>query len=426
MNPKRIENYVNRLKSISEGAQKPFTEGERSTITIVYDGKGFNLVDECVDDLVDLIETLYIKDNWSAKFSKKYIRDRLKKIVWFSVTSDHEDEEIVAVNFIKLVSAFEEMIDPCIVHFPLFGIRLSSSEFKLGKISIKPFTPSSADHLYDYIKNITEKSPHKEEEKAEILGMFRRQIGKFVNLVMAEFQVVAEPSRATEIARDEIYRAIDLLRFSIPTLYSLEVRPKIGILGEISIGSTESFVISPNKNGFEWTKEMPKPPLEINDTNVKRMKEIGFFEASSILTKESSSISDFESTILQGIHWFADSIAQSREENKVTSLTTCLEVLFTKQKDAPIAQNIAEGVALILSKDPKNRENLDKRTKELYNKRSRISHGGETVVKDEDLGDLIDICGSLLVYMINKHNDFKTKQEFHDYLKKVKYSAPEA
>jgi hypothetical protein len=68
---------------------------------------------------------------------------------------------------------------------------------------------------------------------------------------------------------------------------------------------------------------------------------------------------------------------------------------------SPIGTALAEGVALLLDDTLDARRALKKRMKELYGKRSAVSHGGGKAILDVEYAEMEQAAGALLVTLIS-------------------------
>ena len=145
------------------------------------------------------------------------------------------------------------------------------------------------------------------------------------------------------------------------------------------------------------------------------MEKIGIFKASEILNKPK--YSDFEETILLGIHWFANSLSQKEIENQFLSLMIILEVFLTPGGTEPITKSISESIARILLAGLNKRKALKDDVKKLYKKRSAIVHGRKKDMPSaEDVSQLRAIASDLILWMIEKSDRFENKDELLDYI----------
>lgn len=203
-------------------------------------------------------------------------------------------------------------------------------------------------------------------------------LGGIQNSVCAEFLVIAEPGRARERAEEETRRVLEILRYSIPSLYPDNCRINVSLMGEISRTSRWIPIISSDSKSFSESSRAVGPlvPFELGDSDIKQMEEIGAFKLSDILAKPEKQLTDFEKTLLRTLHWFSSSLTQDEIENQLLNMITCLETLLTPRDGTPIGTAIAENVAILIRTGYEDRITLKKKVQEIYRSRSAVSHGG--------------------------------------------------
>jgi len=253
--------------------------------------------------------------------------------------------------------------------------------------------------------------------------MKRRFFGGHGIIICAEFRVVAEPQRAEERAVEECNRVLELLRYSIPSLYKDFQRVEIGFLWEIIQSHGAVLTVESLTPAYHCSSRIigPATPFEINETTLQAFESLGVFQVGKILQKNQEA-NDFEKAILRAIHWHGTSVSQTEIENKFLNLLISIESVLTPKGRESITNAIAEGVALVLGDDLETCRRLKKRMKELYSNRSGLSHGGSKEILESDLLHLQDIAGKLLVWAIKQVDNFKSHQELFDWIEVQKFS----
>lgn len=90
-------------------------------------------------------------------------------------------------------------------------------------------------------------------------------------------------------------------------------------------------------------------------------------------------------------------------------LITCIEVFLNPGKGQPITLSLAEGVAILISDDIKDRKKIKDRIEYLYDIRSKLTHGVIESVEDCDINSLIRLTGSLIILLLERKDEFKNK-----------------
>ncbi len=151
------------------------------------------------------------------------------------------------------------------------------------------------------------------------------------------------------------------------------------------------------------------------------MERFGVFKVAEILKQEIDERS-FGETLLRGIRWFSNAQIQVVKENQYLNLTSCLETFLTPgDPNDKISNTIAEGVAFVLGNGQKERRQLKKKIKDLYDKRSRVSHGGHSAIPTSDLEALRRITGDFLSQMIQRMDEFRTRNDLDEWIEDQKF-----
>src|SRR5579875_600131 len=391
----------------------------RLTRLITAEGISFMLVDVAVSEYEKLLQQLLQQAGWEEKFSAEYLGKAIQRIVANFIKEGQT--ESAGKLFDQLVDEYEAFSSESIVYVPLAGISLPMDSFPMGNIVFRKMTEAHITGLLDQMKSITLLTLSEPEVKDEHILWTGKQLEVFKGAICAEYHAVAEPQRARERAEEEVRAVLDLLRYSISLLYFQELNVAVGLQGEVvSIIRTEP-VLALDGQSFELysSRKGPLCPFELSTNNIQKMEQVGIFKVAEVL-KHPEKATDFDKTLLRGIHWFATSRSQFERENEFLNLMTCLETFLTRSGQAFIspflAEQVADGVARLLTTRLENRKALKQRVKDLYGMRSGVSHGGAKIILETNLTDLRNIAKELIFQMIEQKDEFQTHQKFLNWL----------
>lgn len=415
MEDKQKELIVKKILKIAENLQAPFARGNRRTRFISRDGISYSLTDEYVDIWDAILRDLLVNCNWNKKFSEKYVDLRLQELLNTIIKegSPHRAYEC----FDQLADEYERYSTEQILILPLFGIGLVENQIELGKITLKKLNDELTEKLIDKLSYAISNSSNTDDEKKMHFEHEKEFIDKYLrNQVCAVLTVNAEPERALEIAETESQRALDLLRYAIPAIYSQDKGVIIGLQGEYSRNIRYAQIFSADGSSFSCSIAAVGPGyhLELSPQNIEHMKKIGVFKLGELLKKEQ--LSKFEETLLQGIEWFSRAQTQSEPKNKLLNLITVLETFLTPKGNDPIQKTIAEGIAILLEDDPVRRKKRIKRIKVFYGLRSKLSHGQGKEILDTDIKELLNIAGSLIMILTEQKDRFISKEDLINWI----------
>ena len=424
MNEKAFKAYKNKIIAISQKAQMPDKQGKRRTKVISSEGVVFALLDETVDEYNELTKKLLREKNWSEKFSEKYIEEALHSII-ARIIQSHEKQKDTNDLLENLINNLVNYNREWIVLVPLLGLVMQLDSIQLGKVTIYTITKERAEELLAKIETIILSTRHTDKEKQQMVQMEREHFLRGIqNNVCAEFRVIAEPGRARERAEEETRRVLDILRYSIPSLYPDNCRISVSLMGEITRTSRWIPIISSDSKSFSESSRAVGPlvPFELGDSNIKQMEEIGVFKLSDILAKPEKQLTDFEKTLLRTLHWFSSSLTQHEIENQLLNMITCLETLLTPRDGNPIGTAIAEGVAILIRTGYEDRIILKNKVQKIYRSRSAVSHGGKKEIFESDVKELREISRTLIKTMIKRKDKFKSQKELLKWIEKLRLS----
>jgi hypothetical protein len=349
------------------------------------------LMTVAMDD--SILELLLEEDGWVEKFSEKFLGNKINNIIIKMVLEDKSS--LMAANYLdEMIHELDSFSIEQVLYIPLIGIEKPHDKIVLGNVTINLVDAAKANGLIEKVSTDTYEID---------------RINKYIKEhVCAEFHCVAEPIRALELAEEETRRAIDLIRYAIPALYSRDARVIVGLHGEFCYSYRYVPIDPIGKKSFASEGKFTGPlyDFEFSEENIKKMNRIGINKLSGLLQKDK--ISDFEEKLLSSIHWFANSQVKIENEDKLLNLITCLEIFFTPpQSDRdPILQNVAEGAALLIGESVEQKKAIIEDIRKLYSLRSSLSHHGKGIVLDLDVRILTEIDYAVLSTLINKIDEF--------------------
>jgi len=423
MKEKDVRQIAKRLLEIVHHAKDANFEHGKRHLHFERSQGGFSLVGEYADKYEALLAYLLEHHNWQEKYSEKHLSGLLQDAIVqaFELDKPEELEKLIA----KMAKAYESYSREHKALVPLDGIRLEVRSLKIGNVTLRTFSENTLRNEVAKVRRVIQTTPYSKETQAEILTERIEYLQQLRGKVVAQYSVIAEPKRASERAEDETRRIIDLLRFAIPALYNDDLNVTVGLDGDISNSTYRIIPVSSaeiQSVHLYFARRGSLSHLEINKKNIKKMEAIGIFQASSFLANPANQISNFEETILQGLHWFATAMTQSENANKLLNMMTVLETFLTPRDNNPIGTAIAEGVAIIRGKSLADRKKIKTTIKDFYQKRSGLSHGGRKAVLDQEIVRLRYIVGSTIVWMIKNKGKFQTQKDLLNWIEDKKLS----
>jgi len=365
----------------------------------------------------ELLTHLLKEKKWTRKFSERYIEDRLLSI--YAATVQTQSPEELLRRFEELVQEFSQYAKEYRCLIPLAGVAAVQDGIEIGRIRLRRFSLQGlAEELG--IGDLLENDSIKESfESATLKG---RQ-----DVTFAEFSVVAEQGRATEMARTECERMFDVLRYAIPYVTEPHLNVAVGFEYEIQgDGQMRIFCDECEKKralgGSIHHRNFAFTELRVDGNCLQKMEKIGAMRLSSILKKPSEQLTEFEEIVLRGAHWYSAGRKVREAENSFLNYTTVLETFFTPPKGDPIAATIADGCAFVLGESVERRMRISQRIKKLYGARCGLSHGSSLGILETELDEMEHGAWLVLKWMIEHIDQFKTHEDLRSWLEEKKFS----
>lgn len=415
LHPNRLEALAKKVQDVSSLATPPMTPFARRRNILGYEGSAWSFVDGAADKYDHLVDEFYIKLDWMQKYSKKFTDLKVRELVSHAIDGDSTEDLSKRIGNIN--TEYEDYSLEQTIFIPLSGIKVESEVFEMGQIQIRRITPEFLQTNIDIAKAIIDLSTNATSDKE----YFKNEVDENIREAfvppgaVAEYKIIARPDRAFEIARNKVSRVLDVLRCSIPLLHHRSDNVKVGFIGEANITFRAAFAIDSVKQGFnlDHSRSGPYRPLVLNERTYKTMEQHGLIYAVSLFEKPEDQLSKIEEAYVRAMHWLSDAERQVELENKVLSLVTCLETFFTPSRDSglPISNTVAESIALLAETELEKRRHLKKMVKNLYNLRSRVSHGGGEIVDERDLMSLLDVAYWVIHYFYDKRAEYNSLED---------------
>jgi hypothetical protein len=260
-----------------------------------------------------------------------------------------------------------------------------------------------------------------------IFDFYSDIIERLSDRVVATVQIDNPDSKAAEkIAIIEIEHALNILRFYLRRLTTLDPYSYlmlIGMVGTIStnttmlarIGEDGKFSMSSTRMGYLYNYNLNKESCAI-------MKKYNFNDLHKVFLKPEGKRSPFEKSILTAIDFFGMAMNEQMFRNAFVSFVIALESLLLRREAK--AAVLAERIALILGENASRRLSLFRRTHELYEVRSDIVHEGKDNVTQDHLYNISGLAFDTIAKLIPFATKFNDKKELQNYLNQLKYNGP--
>jgi hypothetical protein len=325
----------------------------------------------------DRKQTLHdLEKEWGDKFSTDSINKRLSTLIKIAASEGSE----ALMNSLKTEDEYHKKFkDNQSVYVPVDGIEtINLDHLELGNIRLELIQGDKLEHILQRMHSITRLTTHTDKEKELIMQQDREEITSiFGGKVCSNYEVIAEPDRAIEIAVLETSRSLELLRYSIWAVHpNGEKRIDIGLMSGTLKGRQNALALSETQLLSRWRRMTL--PLRIEPSTIHKLRNAGVFKLSNIMKKAHKT--DLELRLLRFLHWISDSYVQTEIENQLVSLLVGLEAVF-----GPGNNSVGFGSAIMIGKGLSDRKEIKEKVSVLYKHRNGVVHGSKNnsvVVED--------------------------------------------
>lgn len=417
-------------KSINKLYEKLITDKDifldptmQSSIEIDRNGVLVTLAGATLEEYQRIIDKLLQEKDLKEQFSEKSLENMLSEVIskLFSLGDTNQTQLFLKDEFGKIQSKCKRQI----VYIPIDGVFMHEQEvesIRIGNILIERINEEKFRDITQTTRDITlsKSSSFYSSEDLRQMAQENEEVLEriLLNSVCAKYSVIAEPNRAVELAKEETRRSLDVLRFSIPLLYRRKDNVRIEIEGEAGNGRCRHLIISEDSSFFSIGVKSSRKTFDINRKYLDDLEKIGVFKLSNLFQKKDPT--DLERDLIVALGWFSQSQNQIELNSELLYLTICLEVFFSPERGERISEFVSESIAFMLEDSFEKRKEIKKRSKDLYELRSKVVHGSKKPISEKDVLELQEITLRVIIKLINNKMKFQSGQELREWIKDKK------
>ena len=361
-----------------------------------------------------------LRSGLSNRLSRSFVRTKLTALIGELALDPSEPR---AEAGLRQLAAYYDSVSPLTVFVPLSGFDRPDIPLELGKVTIRFMDDNARAQMAATISAIIDGTRHTEGDKTAFKAMLTHRLSAHVlGQVVAECTVTAENVRAREVSEEETRKALDVIRYALPTLVQKGMRVEIGLMHEVFGGPKLTPIIDQSGGSFSIHAEAvgPLSPFKLDRETVKAMERLGVFQLGDILARETPS--GLERSLIRSLRWFGTLSGPGDASYRLVAGFVCLETLLACSKGEPISNYVAESAALLLSTERVERRRVKARVKQLYGIRSAIAHGAEKPPGEKDLNDLLVISGEVIHRILQLSTEIQTAADLHERLEDIKFT----
>jgi hypothetical protein len=362
-----------------------------------------------------IVAKLIRHGDWDKKFSEKYIQKKLNSVLVPASKANAKERAEMVEKMLEDLSNYDIEHE---VFLPIRGIKLRGQPLHLGNVIFIEQNERDVDELLDRVNNSIEKTTSADDVKAILRTKMEKEVREaFLGSASVNYKVVADPHRAIERAIEECNIGLNLLRFSTPFIMHNPDKVGFGLIGEHASGTELSLVFA--QDGSLNTSEERAGryiSFDANSQNRQRLDKLGVMKLSEMIKLGDKALNDMQRKMLSAVHWCARSQMQALPKMRLLCLITAIECVLNPRNERPLSAGISEGVAFLLTKNPKERKELRNFIRKLYDSRSSVSHGGHPEVLESELDSLSIIVGNVVFRLLKDFHNYKNQKQLLDWI----------
>jgi hypothetical protein len=303
-----------------------------------------------------------LRSELGSRLSRSFVKTKLTALIGELALEPSKDRAEIGLH--QLESDFDS-VSSLAVFVPLSGFDAPDMPLELGRAIIRFIDEDALAQMAATISVVIDGTQHTDDDKTAFKAMLTGRLRAHVlGQVVAECTFAAEPVRAREVAEEETKKALDAIRYALPTLVQKGMRVEIGLMHEVFGGPKLTPIVDQSGKSFSIHAEAvgPLSLFKLDPESVQTMERVGVFQLGSILAKEAPT--GLERSLIRSLRWFGTLSGTGEASYRLVSGFVCLETLLAPSKGEPISNYVAESAALLLS------------TERLENRCARKSTGG--------------------------------------------------
>jgi len=237
-----------------------------------------------------------------------------------------------------------------------------------------------------------------------------------------EKRVIAERRRAVEIARRDAASALALLALFHPAMFHPRVRSNSVLLGSEHVESAVHLVLREGRYELKQNYILPPFPIpwKLSNETILKYRQVGLDKAAALLRSDTPS--PFQKKLLEALLFFSRSGLTSDLSERILYIIVALETLLLRDRSESLQQNIAERVAFLVARNPKDRLQVVADVKAGYHFRSEFVHHGASMDELGTLQKVMDHAWNFLNIALRNSDGFKTQDDLFDFIDHLKFS----
>lgn len=413
--PPAVDFIAKSLRDLAGKTEFPATS-HRNYPPHLQDGIAFYLPEDARIPPEEVLSAVLRKNDNRARFSIQFLSKRLSSLFICHLSDPNYQLEHNIQLFLAELDCFSQEQR---VFIRVEGVVLSGMCVEIGRVRLCPGDEYLLEEIAVAAERVIDLTRATEEDKYALKKDQRNRLNeKMKGACIAMIKLNAEPIRAIELAKEEVRRSIDLLRFGIKATHRLQDDIRIGIAGDHPSVVIEAVALSDSSVNTEMKRV--GIPLRIDNLFLDNLEHLGIFRVSEALAR--ARCTNLEEAIIKSMHWFSVACCQDDKSNTFLLLVVSLETLFKQVQGASVSSTLAEGAAFLLGKSKDQCLEISKLVRKFYHMRSSVAHSGSSSFTEVDLDQLMLIALEVILEVVSRSDKLCTQDGLNKEIQLIKFS----
>lgn len=320
---------------------------------------------------------------------------------WIEQRYDHGAGEAI-VPF--LLQQIKPMIQERELWIPLHRVHLEQS-LAIGTVRFQTISKEMLDELESRMR-----AHAPTDALAIVAARMERDRKKLQGSAAAVVRVVAEPVRASELARERAEKAVALLRFFSPANWHPLMRSYCTLLGDENLRLNTEIMVADGKiskitSGVDDRRNQPYWLVTV--AHIRQFPNLlGLLNR---LVDDGQTKSEFQTKLLEALLLHSRNSVAREATDKLVYILASLESMLLRNDSEPIQKNIGERMAFLIGETVEARKAIIANVLETYSRRSSFVHHGQGIEATDTLSTFMLNTWTCFYRMLELSHQFQTK-----------------
>ena len=363
--------------------------GLLTKVSLIRDGNCFEIPDSDLEQF-----TAFGDGVWRLSTIANYIKREFVDDAFLDWCADQAPIEFTEY----LVNKVSERVSTRIYVVPLHNVFLRRHISVLG-CSLRPV---SAEEIDGWV------GPDRED------GYVKELRKKIQGQCVVEVSVTSEEHYGKDIALQTSQDVAKAIAFYSPAMAVAGLRYNGVPLGQHVVFSHYVLAFSADRTLETTLQGITNPelcrPHVLDEQTLKDMQDLGIRQFTRLFGPERKTA--FMEKVLAAILIHVKTAFTSDNSEKLAFTMIALETVLLKTESEPITQNIAERIAFLVSDNIDERKSHIANIKYAYGMRSKYFHHGQNTSDLNALNMFLQLAFVTMVHILERYDDFDTKDDF--------------